>query len=181
MDGPSHVRNTTLKKMPENNKDTTKVSSITVEDMELPLKEPLLKEDADRLAKEIKEARESKGEWSIPKEVLERLNGLVFNPGKPPVTETDKEIGDLKRQNELLKSRLDDMGEVLKSLKEQKSQEPDSSEPAEPNKEPEPKKDAEPSKDPEPKKDEGQDDDSGTEPKKQSDQDDDDSDGKSDE
>lgn len=137
------------KKEDDKKESVEMIKEITVGNQKIVLKEPLSKEDAELLAKEIKEAVKSEGEWSYSPAILKKIERITFNPGKAEVTIEQKQIEELKRNNDLLKNQLTDLSTKIDGLSK---------------KEPEPKKEGEvekPKKDdekPDPKKEEKGDD-----------------------
>ena len=109
-------------------KKVEKIKEITVGNQKIILKEPLDKESAKQFAAEIKEAIGSEGEWRYPATIVEKIETIIFNPGKDEVTVEQKQIEELKRNNDMLKNQLTDLSTKIDSLANPKK------EPVEPEK-----------------------------------------------
>ena len=114
-------------------KKVEKIKEIAVGNQKIVLKEPLEKEQAEKLAAEIKEAVGSEGEWNYGPEILDRIETIIFNPGKDEVTIEQKQIEELKRNNDMLKNQLTDLSTKIDSIANPKKEtaEPEKTEVAE--------------------------------------------------
>jgi len=126
-------------------KKVEKIKEITVGNQKIILKEPLDKESAKQFAAEIKEAIGSEGEWRYPATIVEKIETIIFNPGKDEVTVEQKQIEELKRNNDMLKNQLTDLSTKIDSLANPKKEpvEPEKTEVAEKKPEKVEKKEAE--------------------------------------
>lgn len=97
------------------------VQEIPVGDKVFTFKKPIEKEIAETLQKELNEAEKLEGEFKIPTTLGEdvELESVIFNKGKNEVTETDRTINSLQSENQLLKTRLDDVNSKFDTLNHQ--------------------------------------------------------------
>ena len=100
--------------------DKKKITEVLIGGTLYEFEEGQDQETVDKLTEQVESAIKTEGAWKISKDFLKIVSGITYNVGKEEVTNTDREIREIKRQNELLKTSIDDLRtqneEIQKSM-----------------------------------------------------------------
>ena len=86
-----------------------KISEILINGTTYKFKEEQNKDMIERVKQDIEAGDKSEGAYEITEEFMGLVKSVVVNTGKEEVTDADRKIREIERQNELLKTSMDDL------------------------------------------------------------------------